>query len=54
MATFTYIAADRSGTTRRGTISAANTHEAAEAIRDEDAIEHAFDPKELQRLLGRT
>src|SRR5450756_778629 len=38
MATFTYIAADRSGTTQRGTISAANTHEAAEAIRGKGLV----------------
>jgi len=38
MATFTYIAADRSGTTRRGTISAANTHEAAELVRSKDLV----------------
>jgi type IV pilus assembly protein PilC len=38
MATFTYIAADRSGTTRRGTISAANTHEAAELVRSKGLV----------------
>ncbi|HEY5485891.1 MAG TPA: type II secretion system F family protein [Candidatus Cryosericum sp.] len=38
MATFTYIAADRSGTTRRGTINAVNTHEAAEAIRGKGLV----------------
>jgi type IV pilus assembly protein PilC len=38
MATFTYVAADRSGTTQRGTISAANTHEAAEAIRGKGLV----------------
>src|SRR5450830_2033830 len=38
MATFTYIAADRSGTTRRGTISAANTHEAAELVRGKGLV----------------
>jgi type IV pilus assembly protein PilC len=38
MATFTYIAADRSGTTKRGTISAANTHEAAEAVRGKGLV----------------
>jgi type IV pilus assembly protein PilC len=38
MATFTYIAADRSGTTRRGTISAANTHEAAEFVRSKGLV----------------
>jgi type IV pilus assembly protein PilC len=38
VATFTYIAADRSGTTQRGTISAANTHEAAEAIRGKGLV----------------
>src|SRR5664279_1520580 len=38
MTTFTYIAADRSGTTQRGTISAANTHEAAEAVRGKGLV----------------
>lgn len=38
MATFTYVAADRSGTTQRGTISAANTHEAAELIRGKGLV----------------
>ena len=38
MATFTYVAADRSGTTQRGSISAANTHEAAEAIRGKGLV----------------
>jgi len=33
MATFNYVAADRAGATQRGTVSAANTHEAAEAVR---------------------
>ena len=33
MAMFTYVAADRSGTTRRGSVSAANSHDAAEAVR---------------------
>jgi len=38
MATFTYVAADRQGTTQRGTITAANTHEAAEAIRGKGLV----------------
>ena len=38
MATFTYVAADRAGTTQRGTISAANTHEAAELIRGKGLV----------------
>jgi type IV pilus assembly protein PilC len=38
MTTFTYIAADRSGTTQRGTISAANTHEAAELVRGKGLV----------------
>ncbi len=38
MANFTYVAADRSGTTQRGTISAANTHEAAELIRGKGLV----------------
>jgi len=38
VATFTYVAADRSGTTQRGSISAANTHEAAEAIRGKGLV----------------
>src|SRR5664280_2956854 len=38
MATFTYIAADRSGSTQRGTISAANTHEAAELVRSKGLV----------------
>jgi type IV pilus assembly protein PilC len=38
VATFTYIAADRSGTTRRGTINAANTHEAAELVRSKGLV----------------
>jgi type IV pilus assembly protein PilC len=38
VATFTYVAADRSGTTRRGTISAANTHEAAELVRSKGLV----------------
>ena len=33
MALFNYVAADRAGATQRGTINAANAHEAAEAIR---------------------
>jgi type IV pilus assembly protein PilC len=38
MATFNYVAADRSGTTRRGTVAAANTHEAAELIRGKGLV----------------
>ncbi|MHB8107223.1 MAG: type II secretion system F family protein [Candidatus Cryosericum sp.] len=38
MATFTAVAADRSGSTQRGTISAANSHEAAEAIRGKGLV----------------
>src|SRR5664280_1235695 len=38
MSTFNYVAADRSGATQRGTISAANTHEAAEAIRGKGLV----------------
>lgn len=38
MANFTYVAADRSGTTQRGTISAANSHEAAELIRGKGLV----------------
>jgi type IV pilus assembly protein PilC len=38
MATFTYVAADRTGSTQRGTINAANTHEAAEAIRGKGLV----------------
>jgi type IV pilus assembly protein PilC len=38
MATFTYVAADRSGSTQRGTINAANSHEAAEAIRGKGLV----------------
>src|SRR5450759_1177126 len=38
MSTFNYVAADRSGSTQRGTISAANTHEAAEAIRGKGLV----------------
>ena len=38
MSIFNYIAADRSGSTQRGTISAANTHEAAEAIRGKGLV----------------
>src|SRR5450830_1745086 len=38
MSTFNYVAADRQGTTQRGTISAANTHEAAEAIRGKGLV----------------
>jgi type IV pilus assembly protein PilC len=38
VATFTYVAADRSGTTRRGTINAANTHEAAELVRSKGLV----------------
>ncbi len=38
MATFNYVAADRAGTTQRGTVSAANTHEAAEAIRGKGLV----------------
>lgn len=38
MASFTYVAADRSGMTQRGTIDAANTHEAAEAIRGKGLV----------------
>ncbi|MHB8071046.1 MAG: type II secretion system F family protein [Candidatus Cryosericum sp.] len=38
MATFNYVAADRAGTTQRGTVNAANTHEAAEAIRGKGLV----------------
>ncbi|MCX6086447.1 MAG: type II secretion system F family protein [Caldiserica bacterium] len=38
MATFTYVAADRSGSTQRGTVNAANTHEAAELIRGKGLV----------------
>jgi type IV pilus assembly protein PilC len=38
MATFTYVAADRTGSAQRGTISAANTHEAAELIRGKGLV----------------
>ncbi|MFZ2413293.1 MAG: hypothetical protein WAW16_03665, partial [Candidatus Cryosericum sp.] len=38
MATFTYVAADHSGTTKRGTINAANSHEAAEVIRGKGLV----------------
>ena len=33
MAMFTYVAADRAGSTRRGSVSATNSHDAAEAVR---------------------
>ena len=33
MATFSYVASDRTGVTQRGTVSAANSHEAAELVR---------------------
>ena len=38
MATFTYVAADRQGTTQRGTVTAANSHEAAEVIRGKGLV----------------
>jgi len=38
MASFTYVAADRQGGTQRGTISAANSHEAAEIIRGKGLV----------------
>lgn len=38
MATFTYVAADRTGSTQRGTINAATSHEAAEAIRGKGLV----------------
>ncbi|MHB8107576.1 MAG: type II secretion system F family protein [Candidatus Cryosericum sp.] len=38
MATFNYVAADRAGMTLRGTVNAANTHEAAEAIRGKGLV----------------
>lgn len=38
MASFVYVAADRQGGTQRGTISAANSHEAAEIIRGKGLV----------------
>jgi type IV pilus assembly protein PilC len=38
VATYNYVASDRSGSTRRGTINAANSHEAAEAIRGKGLV----------------
>jgi type IV pilus assembly protein PilC len=38
MATFRYVAADRAGTTQRGSVNAANSHEAAEAIRGKGLV----------------
>jgi type IV pilus assembly protein PilC len=38
MATFNYVAADRAGMTQRGTVNAANTHEAAEAVRSKGLV----------------
>jgi type IV pilus assembly protein PilC len=38
MATFNYVAADRAGTTQRGSVNAANTHEAAESIRGKGLV----------------
>jgi len=38
MPTFTYVAADRSGTTKRGSVEAANSHEAAELIRGKGLV----------------
>ena len=38
MATFSYVASDRTGVTQRGTVSAANTHEAAELVRGKGLV----------------
>ncbi|HOV51181.1 MAG TPA: type II secretion system F family protein, partial [Candidatus Cryosericum sp.] len=38
MATFSYVASDRMGVTQRGTVSAANSHEAAELVRGKGLV----------------
>jgi type IV pilus assembly protein PilC len=38
MATFNYVAANRAGTTQRGSVNAANSHEAAEVIRGKGLV----------------